>query len=358
LADPITVSASPAVDPVAGEWDQLVDRLGAGPFVRPDWIDAWSKAFGAGTLEILCARRDGALVGVLPLIRRGATLRSPTNYHTPGFAPLADCAAARRALAEATLRNRPRHVSIGFLDPACDGFPELADVALAARYRVLGRVLQRSPYVTVDCDWDTFESRMSKNARNDLRRSGRRLRELGATIAFSDGGEHLQVMLADALAVEARSWKAARGSAITSQPAIRRFYEDVAHSAARRGSLRIAVMHLDGYPLAMELGICETGVHYTLKGSYDAARSRHSPGRVLLHAVLARAAGEGVRRIELLGAADAYKGAWTHETRERLLVEAFDRTSTGWLEWLAERRGRPLARRAGVKRALLRLRRS
>jgi CelD/BcsL family acetyltransferase involved in cellulose biosynthesis len=356
--DVVLISADLPIGRVAGEWEELADRLGASPFARPGWVGAWWRAFGAGKLEIICARRGGTLVGVLPLARQGSRVRSPTNYHTPEFFLLAEDEEALRALATAVFRTRPRRVSIGFLDARGDGFAALERAAVAAGYRVLGRPMLMSPYVVLDTDWETYEQRLPHGERAGVRRYRRQLAKAGTVeVDYRDGKERLDDVLADVFRVEERSWKATAGTAIPSHADTRGFYEEVAQWAATCGTLHVTTLRLDRRPVAMEFGIRHGGVHYALKGSYDAEYRRFSPGRVIMHSLLEDAFAHGLRQVDLLGADDPYKRAWAQETRERRLLEAFARTPAGSLGWLAESRGHPVARRVGLQRLLKRIRR-
>src|SRR2546423_9896172 len=82
------------------EWDALADRLGAPPFLRPGWIDAWCGAYAASPVTMLQIRRYGELAGVLPLLPRHRTHTGPTNSHTPLFGLLAADSTAAGELAE------------------------------------------------------------------------------------------------------------------------------------------------------------------------------------------------------------------------------------------------------------------
>src|SRR4051812_26056169 len=57
--------------PLAGAWDDLVDRSGGGPFQRPEWVCAWTEAFAQADLRVLAAHRGDELAAVLPLLVRG-----------------------------------------------------------------------------------------------------------------------------------------------------------------------------------------------------------------------------------------------------------------------------------------------
>jgi CelD/BcsL family acetyltransferase involved in cellulose biosynthesis len=115
---------------VHAEWDELADRLGAGPFVRPGWFEAWAGAFGKRPLEVLAVREDGRLAGVLPLLGSRVSVAAPANWHTPVFGAVADSEAALDALAGALLGRGAARVDLAQVD-ALD--PLLAALRRAAR---------------------------------------------------------------------------------------------------------------------------------------------------------------------------------------------------------------------------------
>src|SRR5581483_8227545 len=96
-------------EPISPEWDELATRIGAPPFLRPGWFEAWWRSFGRGRLEIATVRRNGELVGVSPLARHFRTVIAVANVHSPVFALLAADEAVERALADRLFNRRPLH---------------------------------------------------------------------------------------------------------------------------------------------------------------------------------------------------------------------------------------------------------
>jgi CelD/BcsL family acetyltransferase involved in cellulose biosynthesis len=144
---------------------------------------------------------------------------------------------------------------------------------------------------------------------------------------------------------------------MASRAATRRFYADIARGAADAGGLRLALLRLEGRPLAGLLGIEQDGVHYLLKCAYDPAEAPYSPVKLLLRDAVERAFARGLRRVELMGSAEPYKLAWATGTSPRAALQAFSGSPAGRAAWAAATYGRPLARRARLGPALERLRR-
>jgi CelD/BcsL family acetyltransferase involved in cellulose biosynthesis len=201
--------------------------------------------------------------------------------------------------------------------------------------------------VAIAGDWAAYERGLSANVRKDVRRRRRRLEELGeVAVEVADGQERLEELLDEGFRVEAAGWKGEEGSAILSDERTRRFYTDVARWAAGRGWLRLSFLRLDGRAVAFEYSLEQGGVFSCVKGGYDGAYARFSPGRVISHALLERAFARGLTRFDLLGADEAYKRAWTGTTRDLQLLQAFAPSLPGAAQWAAASYGRPAVERA------------
>lgn len=349
------VAVERSIERLAAEWDALADRAGAPPFLRPGWVAAWWRAFGKGTLEILTVRQRGRVVGVLPLYRRRGALRSTSNWHTPIFGSVTDHSDAGQELARALFSRGRRRASVAFVDLHGPDLDACRSAAEAAHYRVLVRTLQRSPYVEIDRDWETYQAGLSRNLRSSLSRGLRRLEEEGrVALEVADRSERLDELLAEGFRLEASGWKGSGGTAIASRPETRSFYGDVARWAARRGWLRLVFLRVDGRAVAFQYALEEGGVYYPLKGGYDPAFRRVSPMNLIIHMTLARAFSTGLARYELLGGAEPWKLRWTSSCRDSVLFHAFAPTVPGLLDWGSLAYGRPIAKRAHLA-ALVRL---
>lgn len=349
-----TVSVERAIEPLYGEWDALADRMGAPPFLRPGWFAAWWRAFGGGELKLLVARRDGRLSGVFPLYRHGSKLQSASNWHTPVFGVLAEDDETRSTLVHELFEHHPRRAALAFLEPQESEQAEWDEAAKAAGYRVLTRTLERSPYVTIEGDWETFLRHRGRSVRSDLPRRLRRLQDEGrVTFELSDGTERLGELLEEGFAVESSGWKGAENSAILSHSETHAFYTEVARWAVERGWLKLMFLRLDGRPIAFQYNLVQNGAWYFIKGGYDPAFARYSPGRLLTRAALEHAFALGLSTYEFLGGDEHYKMQWTSECHERTLVQAFAPSPTGIVDWCTNAFLRPFAKRIGLKPIVL-----
>lgn len=342
----MNASSSAAIDRLAPEWDELAVRVGSAPYVRPGWVAAWWRAFGAGDLEIHTLRRDGRLAAILPVARQRDVLRSVTNVHTPSSGLLAEDGSAATDLARTLFTDNARRVSLASLDSAGASMSACQRAAQEKGYRFVVRPFQRSPYLEIKGDWGAYESRLSRSLLGDIRRSRRRLDRLGSVrVDICDGRERLDELLAEVFAVEASGWKGASRTAIQSRPETTQFYTDVARWAVTHDMLRLFFLRLGQRPIAAFYALVARGTCHLLKGGYDPAFRRHSPGKVLMHDVVAHGFREQLARVEFHGDADAYKLFWTGAVREQKRFEAFSSSPLGQVAWAALAYGRPFAKR-------------
>jgi CelD/BcsL family acetyltransferase involved in cellulose biosynthesis len=342
----LTTQIQHAMEAVAGDWDTLADVVGAAPFLRPGWFELWWRAFGDGQACVLTATRQGALVGVVPLVRRGRALASMANDHTPGFDLVAKDEGVALELSRALLGLRPRRVTLEYLEAGGMGLRSAREAALAAGYRLVVRDWERPPFVALDGGWESYEQSLDGKLRRDLARRTRRLAEEGVvTFDVRDGAEQLDGLLEEGFALEPSGWKASRGTAIVSRPETRDFYAGLAQWAAKRGILRLSFLRLDHRPLAFQFGLEDGGVYYFVKGGFDPGYSRFAPMKLLLRKMLENSFSNGLERFEFLGPPEPFKLEWTSTCHDLKRLELFDRSVPSTGSWAAAAFGRPMAKK-------------
>ncbi len=329
------------VGSIAAEWDELAVRADASPFDRPGWFSAWLDAFGSAGLEITTLRRDGRLAAVLPTISHRGVVRSPTNWHSPGFTPVAEDREARRSAFAALRRHWPRRVDLSFVDPAT-----AADLREAWSTKGVERIVHDSPNVDTDREWEPYWQGLSKNLRSTVRRRRKRLAELGEMeIEVVTGGPDLPALLDRCFELEAGGWKGEKGTAILSTPETLRFYTALAGWAAEAGLLSLCLLRLDGSVVAFNYSLEDERHHYLLKLGHDVALNEASPGTVLTAAMVERAFAGDLQSYEFLGEPDRYKLQWASGSHKVFRAQVFSRSPLGLGDRIVQTRGRSLALR-------------
>lgn len=342
----MSVDVVHSIEPLETEWEELAERVGAPPFLRPGYVRAWCEAFDHGPLEVLALRRDGALAALIPLQRHRGAAKSTANEWTDVFGPLARDLDAAAELARELFARRPRRVDLQFLHTSWDGTTALRDAAAIAGYRIVETVLQRSPYVELDAGWEEYEKGLEAKLRREVRRRRRRLEEKGELrLEISDGTSRLDALLDEGFAVEAAAWKGGAGTSMSSTAQTERFYRAMARWAAAEGTLRLAFLRLDERPLAFDFCLEHGGSHYLLKTGYDPEQRALAPGIIMRAEMIKRAFDAGLASYEFLGKDQEWKLRWTGARREQVRLRAFAPSFAGRADHAYWTRARPLAKR-------------
>jgi CelD/BcsL family acetyltransferase involved in cellulose biosynthesis len=328
------------------EWDRLADRARS-PFLTHAWFSAWYEAFAADrSLRVCIARRDRELVGVLPLVARGAVLASATNAHTPVFHACGDDDGVR-AVTEAAVAAAGGSLVVTHLPADHPTTGILADASRRAGRLTWIEPGQRSPVVETTAGLEPYLRNWPRNMRRDLARRRRKLAaEHAADVVLIAEPVQLQLELQECLELEAAGWKGRRGTAILSSSDTARFYRRVAEAFARRGELRLSTISIDGRPIVFDFCVVSSGRLWIPKGAYDETYRRYSPGLVLLLAEIERAFELGLEAVEILGDDEPYKRPFATSYRAHCAVHSHRRRPVPLARLTYRRAARPLLRSA------------
>lgn len=239
----------------------------------------------------------------------------------PGDALCRDAAAAERLARLLAAERRPIELA---RIPA--GSPLIAALKRAMPGRVSVRPATSSPTIALGPEWREPESRFSARRRSDFRRAARRAAEFGevACEMLAPSPAEFDALFDLAVAVEARSWKRAAGTAILCDAAKEAFFRGYLRAACARGQGRVALLRIGGEAVAMQLAV-EWGARYWLyKIGYDEAYARCSPGTLLMLHALRDAAGRGLTGFELMGDSEAWiADLWTREEHPCVRVRTY-----------------------------------
>lgn len=292
------------------------------PMQTPAWMHARAALVPGQALRLFAVPDAQGLAALAPLQRQGPWLRelpamfepSDLCWRTPE---------ALTALARGLVGQR--------LPLWLDRLPAQSPTLPALRQALAGRGLLRvqeampTPVIPLAACREAGEAAFGARRRADFRRYERRAARLGAlqlAIHAPGPGAPLQRLLAQALAVEARSWKQAAGTALTAEPVQGRFFVQFAEAAAAAGQLRIALLHLGEQPVAMQIATQWRGRWWLFKISHDQAAAACSPGQLLMRHTVLHAARLGLESVELMGVMDDWTRLWTPHTRRYLRVQA------------------------------------
>lgn len=335
---------------LAEGWDRLAEPWGT-PFLRHAWFTAWWEAFGGARDLRICTLWDGdELAGVYPLCANGHRLEAMRNAHTPDYMPFARDERALLELLDAAL-------------PACRGYivqrriptetPVPAALTAASRRAGLLTFMEAgivSPLVRIEDDFDTYMARLSKKTRGDVRRCRRLLEAAGEVkVRAIEPPEDLEAELTAGFEVEGSGWKAERGTAIISSRDTELFYRSVCRRFAADGRVGLSTLELDGRLIAFSMNLVDFDKVWGLKGGYERAFSRFSPGILLTMAEIERCYELGLETLEMLGDEAAWKRKFGWGERRHEVVHSYEWRPAPLVRFVFARYVRPRARRAAMK---------
>ena len=336
-------------------WDELA---GPGRLLTQEhaWTLAAAEVYGEGKgLRVaLVHDRSGRLRAAAALaqpVDQPAMLElvGTSSLHEPMDAVAAD-QPALDALGRA-LTRLPSSLILRRL-PVGSGVP----AALRSSLRLPGPVLQRPaigcPVIELDSSWAEPESLLSSRRRSDLRRARRRAEAIGAlTYDFHrPGPDQVDSLLDEAMTVEEHGWKGRAGTALLHADRERAFYRRYCELTARKGTLRIAFLRIEGRAAAMQLAVETANRLWLLKTGYDEEFGHCSPGVLLNARSIAHAVGLGLAGYEFLGSPEAWTRTWTERERECVVAVRY-RTNLRSLAIIAATARQALGRRHRAKAA-------
>lgn len=275
----------------AAEWSSLAARAAEpNPFFEPEFLlPAASCLQKRRQPAILVARRriEGRMriIGLLPLAALGQRLcfgpaRAWRTPLMPLGAPLLDRDFAESAIAAfATWLKAFRTGSTGLLVHGIptSGFTARAMRGVAARLRLRYREFEIGERAALIARADPA-TQVSPAKRKQLARLRRRLSEKG-TLAFRmETGEAADASIERFLDVEASGWKGERGTALKSDPVSTDIARAFLRRLAHQGRCYIAMLELDGAPIAASAVVTSGGRALYWKTGYDERYAAYSPG--------------------------------------------------------------------------------
>jgi CelD/BcsL family acetyltransferase involved in cellulose biosynthesis len=306
-------------------WIHLLGVTGANISLHPEWQTAVVSSHALlEQARLLRVYLGDELVGICPVLLR--------NYSMHGL-PLRSLDLVSNVVsyhAELLSQSDPGIVVGALLEFAADcgvdvirlaNIPATSATANAIETIAHDRSLtwrksdgEHSPYMTIASDWKSYLAGCSKKRRANLVRDLRPMAEAGESeMRWFDRPEDVQVLLDDMLRIEATSWKAKTGIAVSQRAAEKDYYSQLLPFLARTNSLLANVAYAGDRPIGYVLCARHNGWFGQLKTSFD-EEIRRAGSRVIAES-LQRAFASGCREYDFLGHVAPHKMRWTDSVR-------------------------------------------
>jgi len=354
MIDNLGVMTSPAIEAsvltddeafetLGAEWDELLDHSDQRAFfLRWAWSQLWWRTFRpphSHLFIILCRDSQGRLTGLAPLYwkqRRTAGIRHLRELHFLGTGIYAqtseylDVVARRgyeRAVADAVagfLRRDPEWDRVCLTEvPADSTVLPLLQQALGEAAQITG--CNRSYYVDTSTDWETFTTRLTKSARENIFRRRRRIfKTFESEFRLVDSAGELEPAMDALVRLHQARWQTKGEPGAFALNGAEQLLREAARFAFRDGRLRLWTLSLNKKVAAALLGFVDNGVLHAFQSGFDPAYTHIGLGGVMNGlCISASVEDKVVDYYDFMGGIDAYKQSWTKTS--------WDSVSMTWL---------------------------
>ena len=304
----------------AGAFDALAKRAAPNVFMHPAALAAVAATDFAHIHVLQAWSGDGdtrELVGVWALRERRIApfwprfLQSPPYDYAFVASPVIDpdhADAVMPAMLDAIARDAklPKVIKLKLLDGGAAA-PVMAALQ-ARRGQMLTLAEHPRPFLSGESD-----RKRSGSTAKKLRQDWNRLGALGAVDVVNErAADAVRAAFEIFLEMELRSWKGAGGTALLSHDEDAAFVRLFIANLSQRGGASVALLRVDGRPIAAQVLLYSGATAYTWKTAFDAAFAKYSPGALLIDKVTDALFAAGVEQIESCATEDSFMAQlWT-----------------------------------------------
>jgi CelD/BcsL family acetyltransferase involved in cellulose biosynthesis len=277
------------------QWDALTRRAPVNVFMHPAALAAAQETRFA-KLHVLLAWDQSLsphkLVGAWALQERNIMPLGPAFLAAPPYDyafvsnPVIDRDYVHEvmpAFLDAVAREPtlPKTLRLKYLDGECETYAAML-AALNARASPLLKLAERArPFVSRD-----FGLKNSGSTRKKLRQDWNRLAAVGAVDIVNDRTPAaVRAAFEIFLAMEADSWKGARGTALLSNDKDATFARRMIGDLAAHENASVALLRVERRAVAAQVLLYCAGTAYTWKTAFNAEYGKYSPGALLVDKV-------------------------------------------------------------------------
>ena len=309
------VRTSARLETLAPAWQDLWRRAArATPFHSPAWLLPWWREIGGGQLRVLVARRDGRMVGLLPMYLQdegdGAKLLplgiAISDYLDGLFEEDGAGTVADAMLRQLTARDDWRRCE---LHPLRSGSPLLTARLPAG---CMDELLEFEPCLVLEVPPGARDLRevIPSGMRANFRQAERRAEKAGRVSFETATAATISEILEAFFQLHEARWASRDAPGVLADPAIRRFHRAAAPQLLSDGFLRLQSLRLDERIVAVVYALFAKGCAYYYLSGFDPEFATISPGTLTVGHTIRQAIGERVREFDFLRGRERFKYSW------------------------------------------------
>lgn len=319
------------------EWNALLEKTAANcVFLTHEWLSTWWKHLAEGRrLHIVTARKNGNLIGVLPLAERAPQFARmmPRILEFLGSGVIGsdylDAIVVRGSECEVMaafadhLNGRGRMLQLTQLRDGGSTALMLAEQLRGRSWTVAEEKSNICPYIDLrGHTWETYLATLGQSIRKNVLRY---LRQLPTTfnmqldcVSTVEGARRALDINID---LHRKRWAAAGTSEAFHSAPIVAFHREFVDLAAERGWLRLLVVTLDETPAASLYGLHYGPTFYFYQSGFDPVFARHSVGVATMGLAIKTAIEGGASEYDFLHGDEEYKFHWAKLSRDLMRLE-------------------------------------
>lgn len=280
------------------------------PFVLPWWLQSWWESYGdTGEPWIGVGRETGGVVGVAPLLLRGAKAQFLGSEDVCDYGDFV-IAKGREIAFFDSLFEELRGSGIETLDLAALRLDARSVTGIGTAARRLGLAVSIeeigvSYEMPLPSSWEAYLGGLDKKQRHEVRRKLRRLHEQTRRVDYRAAAGCPEMEDVETFFRFFRASRADKEAFLTPRAEV--FFRKVMARACDEQMLHLGFLDLDGTPSACVLCFEIAGTRYLYNNGYDPELRDQNVGLLSKVAAIREAIDIGMKRFDFLKGAEPYK---------------------------------------------------
>jgi len=314
-----------AWESLSDEWNALVVKGATNvPFLRYEYLKTWWKTRGGGEwdaqeseLYIICAERDGELVGIAPLFSTLNRNNEPALMliGSVEVSDYLDLIASKEDLPEfiASLLDfldeqeevAAKHLDLFNIRDDSPSLELLVEIGVAKGWRNKTEKLQPSPYISLSTDWESYLAGLDKKQRHEIRRKMRRAEEAPVEVEWSVVEDVDTVEGESEAFIEMMAGDPAKEAFLTAP--MREYLREIASVTLEHKWLQLSFLSIDGEKAAAYFCFVYANKIWVYNSAWNIKFGEYSPGWVLLGHIIQASIENGIEELDFMRGDEAYK---------------------------------------------------